>query len=194
MRVFRHIHLSIQNLFRYILHDVDISCADHGSDALLRLERITPDLIISDIIMPVMDGIALLRMVRERPALARIPFVLMSAIGDDLTMIESFHLGVDDYLVKPVSLPLFRARIPAILNRPPVPLWVLTTLITQSTAPTQTLSGYWRGDPSIRQHSNWYSWFLVVGLFFTPLKSMIAMLAQIKEAMRESVWHITPRG
>ncbi|GAB4181816.1 MAG: hypothetical protein Fur005_44390 [Roseiflexaceae bacterium] len=112
---------SIQTLFRYILHDVDIICADHGADALLRLERITPDLIISDIIMPVMDGVALLRMVRERPALARIPFVLMSAIGDNLTMIESFHLGVDDYLVKPVSLALFRARIRAILNRPPVP-------------------------------------------------------------------------
>lgn len=76
-----------------------------------------------------------------------------------------------------------------------IPLWVITTLITQSTALAQTIFAYWCGDPSIRQHRDWYSWFLVVGFFFfTPLKNVIAMLAQIKEAMRESVWHITPRG
>lgn len=76
-----------------------------------------------------------------------------------------------------------------------IPIFVLTTLFTQSVAIGQVLFTYRLAAPEIRQQRGWFVYFLLISFcFFTPLKNLIAMLAQIKEFMRERQWKVTPRG
>ena len=76
-----------------------------------------------------------------------------------------------------------------------VPIFVLTTLFTLSTGPGQTLFAYLLAAPEIRKQKRWFLFYLVVSsLFFTPLKNLVTMVAQVKELMGDRKWNITPRG
>jgi signal transduction histidine kinase len=77
--------------------------AENGKQALdvLRNELICPDLIVSDIMMPYMDGLELLQAVRQEPKWLAIPFIFLTAKSDKTDMQRGKILGVDDYLVKP---------------------------------------------------------------------------------------------
>jgi len=76
-----------------------------GEDALAALEDGTqPDLIISDLTMPGTDGLALLQQVRQEPAWAHIPFIMMSANLSDARLDEAANLGLDGLLPKPFDL------------------------------------------------------------------------------------------
>lgn len=77
--------------------------AENGLQALemLRAHNPQPDLIVSDIMMPAMDGIELLKAVRKEPRWLAIPFIYLTAKGDKADMLRGKRLGVDDYLVKP---------------------------------------------------------------------------------------------
>jgi putative two-component system response regulator len=77
--------------------------AAHGLEALEKMEKITPDLIMSDISMPEMDGYALYNAVRSRPEWVTIPFIFLTARGERTEVFASKKLGVEDYLVKPVE-------------------------------------------------------------------------------------------
>ncbi|MCI0393847.1 MAG: response regulator [Chloroflexi bacterium] len=76
--------------------------AVHGRDALAQMEQVHPDLILSDISMPEMDGITLLRTVRARPEWTAIPFVFLTARGERHDVTAGRDMGAEDYLVKPV--------------------------------------------------------------------------------------------
>lgn len=75
--------------------------ASGAGAALAILDDAAPDIIVSDIVMPDMDGYALLRAVRARPALAALPFVFLTARGDREDVREGMASGADDYVVKP---------------------------------------------------------------------------------------------
>jgi len=77
------------------------TCVADGSEALTELERTRFDLILSDMVMPEMDGVALLRQVRSRNL--RIPFVLVTAHGSVDSAVATMKEGVDDYLLKPLN-------------------------------------------------------------------------------------------
>lgn len=77
--------------------------AAHGGEALKQMEYITPDLILSDISMPEMDGYTFYDAVRSRPEWVAIPFIFLTALGDRDSVFASKRLGVEDYLVKPVD-------------------------------------------------------------------------------------------
>ncbi|MDI6693751.1 MAG: response regulator [Anaerolineales bacterium] len=77
--------------------------AAHGGEALKQMEYLTPDLILSDISMPEMDGYAFYDAVRSRPEWVAIPFIFLTALGDRDSVFASKRLGVEDYLVKPVD-------------------------------------------------------------------------------------------
>lgn len=77
--------------------------ARHGRDALELMDAALPDLIISDITMPVMDGIDFYSAVRAHKEWLGIPFIVLSARSDPADFMVSRNLGVDDYLVKPVG-------------------------------------------------------------------------------------------
>jgi putative two-component system response regulator len=77
--------------------------AQNGEDALEKMKGANPDLILSDISMPVMDGYAFYDAVRALPEGLAIPFIFLTARGERDDIFASKKLGVEDYLVKPVD-------------------------------------------------------------------------------------------
>ncbi|GAB4001982.1 hypothetical protein GCM10028807_59490 [Spirosoma daeguense] len=77
--------------------------AINGVDALQKIAQNHPDLILSDIMMPVMDGKELLKQVKASPDTARIPLIFLSARAGQESRIDGLEAGADDYLVKPFS-------------------------------------------------------------------------------------------
>jgi signal transduction histidine kinase len=77
--------------------------AKDGVEALVHLAEARVDLLLSDVNMPTMDGYALYDRVRSRPDWATLPFVILTALGEPVRIRHAKELGVDDYLVKPVT-------------------------------------------------------------------------------------------
>lgn len=81
----------------------EVEAVVDGEDALSSALRQPPDLVLSDVMMPRMDGVALLRALREDQRTATIPFVLLSARAGEEAVVGGLETGADDYLVKPFS-------------------------------------------------------------------------------------------
>lgn len=95
----------------------DVVEASDGATALGLLKKQIPDLIISDILMPEMDGLELLGQVRSGTAeLSAIPFLFLSALADRARILAAYRAGVDDYLVKPVDMGIFLTQVDAKLR------------------------------------------------------------------------------
>ena len=77
--------------------------ASNGADALGKMQTVSPDLIVSDITMPQMDGFAFFQAVRARPDWMAIPFIFLTARSEREDIIRSKYLGAEDYLVKPLT-------------------------------------------------------------------------------------------
>ncbi len=91
--------------------------APHGLAALEQMNRVTPDLILSDITMPEMDGFQLFDAVRARQEWTTIPFIFLTALAERDAFYASKKLGVEDYLVKPVDRDNLLASIRSRLER-----------------------------------------------------------------------------
>jgi signal transduction histidine kinase len=94
-----------------------VRLAANGAEALAALREDRPDLVLSDIMMPELDGYDLLRTVRDDPALADLPVVLLSARAGEEATIEGLDAGADDYLIKPFSARELVARLSSNLER-----------------------------------------------------------------------------
>lgn len=90
--------------------------ASQGEEALSVLQCQNVDFIISDLMMPVMDGMELSRRVKADFAISHIPFLMLTAKTSNESRIESFRIGVDEYLLKPFDDTLLLARIANILE------------------------------------------------------------------------------
>lgn len=77
--------------------------AENGNVGLEMARREKPDLILCDIMMPELDGHAVVQALRNEPALAAIPFIFLTARGEKSDQRSGMNLGADDYLTKPVS-------------------------------------------------------------------------------------------
>ncbi|HEX8139376.1 MAG TPA: response regulator transcription factor [Pyrinomonadaceae bacterium] len=95
----------------------DVTTARSGSEALMSLAQTVPDLIVSDIRMPGMDGYGLARRLRSQSRTALIPIVFLTAKDQTADRIEGFRSGVDAYLTKPFEPDELVAVINSILNR-----------------------------------------------------------------------------
>jgi len=91
--------------------------AEHGLDALGKALREPPDLVLTDVTMPVMDGWQLLRLLRARDATKRVPVVFMSTLASERDRIRGYQLGVDDYLEKPMAPGEIVARVMRVVMR-----------------------------------------------------------------------------
>jgi signal transduction histidine kinase len=80
-----------------------VETAKDGKQALAQAVRQPPDLILSDMMMPELDGVGLLRALRAEPTTKTVPFVLLSARAGDEEVVSGLETGADDYLVKPFS-------------------------------------------------------------------------------------------
>ena len=96
------------------LEGYDVMEADSGLKALELLNTNKFDLIILDIMMPIMDGFTLLNSI---PKEKKIPTIILSARDDEVDKLEGFDRGIDDYLCKPFSPRELMARVKAILKR-----------------------------------------------------------------------------
>ncbi|MBP8252353.1 MAG: response regulator [Herpetosiphon sp.] len=93
------------------------SVAENGEKALAVLRVVNVDLILLDIMMPVMNGYQVLEWVRNQPDLRHIPIIVISAADDLDSVVKGIQLGADDYLAKPFNPTLLRARISAALEK-----------------------------------------------------------------------------
>lgn len=89
----------------------EVAQATDGKEGLHRALNFLPDLIISDIMMPEMNGYQLTQEVKSNERTAHIPIVLLTALGEDERRIEGYNFGADDYLVKPFKFDVLLARV-----------------------------------------------------------------------------------
>ena len=99
------------------MHGYRVQLAENGVEGLKTLESFTPDLIISDIMMPEMDGFEFLEHVRRRSEWATVPFIFLTAKGQRPDIRTGKQLGADDYLVKSVDLEDLLVVVRAKLDR-----------------------------------------------------------------------------
>jgi signal transduction histidine kinase len=88
-----------------------VEVCTNGVEALAAVERHPPDMIVSDVMMPQLDGFGLLAALRASPATRDIPFMLLSARAGEEARLEGLRAGADEYLVKPFSGRELAARI-----------------------------------------------------------------------------------
>ena len=94
----------------------DVRVANDGETALEIMKDWFPDLVITDISMPNMDGLALCHQLRTR---SQVPIIVLSVKEDDSTKVKALDLGADDYVTKPFSMTELLARVRANLRRAP---------------------------------------------------------------------------
>ena len=140
-----------ENIFKILLvdHEVDILefisynlekegykvyTAKNGLEAIKIAEKKIPHLIILDVMMPEMDGIAACEEIRKIPALKNTIIAFLTARGEDYSQIAGFEAGADDYITKPVRPKVLVSRVKALLKRTgePAPAEVVQDVNTVS--------------------------------------------------------------
>lgn len=93
-----------------------IDVAGHGEEALARVKERRPDLILTDVVMPRMNGWAFVRRLRTNTETAFIPVIFVTGLASDADRIRGFRLGADDYICKPVNLVELELRVEKALH------------------------------------------------------------------------------
>src|SRR5262245_4532504 len=94
-----------------------VSAAASGEEALRQVQVSPPDLVLLDLMMPAMDGLEICRRLRQDPATATLPVIMLTAKGDEVDRVVGLEVGADDYIVKPFSPKEVLARVRAVLRR-----------------------------------------------------------------------------
>ncbi len=89
----------------------NVITANNGMDALHKIKENTPALVLSNITMPVMDGIGLLKEIKSNKATANIPVILLTTQAEEESSVEDWQAGADDYIVKPFSAKELVSRV-----------------------------------------------------------------------------------
>ncbi|WP_163322401.1 response regulator transcription factor [Draconibacterium mangrovi] len=95
----------------------EVFTARNGAEAIKVAEKQLPHLIILDVMMPEMDGIAACEELRKIPALSSTVIAFLTARGEDYSQIAGFEAGADDYITKPVRPKVLVSRVKALLKR-----------------------------------------------------------------------------
>jgi len=92
--------------------------AENGRSGLEMIKQHRPDIVISDITMPEMDGMELLAEVQiNHPELANMPFIFLTALADKEKMLEGLRAGAENYLTKPIDFDILLAKIQGLVIR-----------------------------------------------------------------------------
>ncbi|HEY0621306.1 MAG TPA: two-component system response regulator CseB [Kribbella sp.] len=100
-------------------HGYDVTTAEDGLEAIESFEKIHPDAVMLDIMLPGLDGISVCRRIRES---STVPIVMVSARGDALDVVLGLEAGADDYVTKPFDTQVLVARLRAVMRRAVVDL------------------------------------------------------------------------
>ncbi len=94
-----------------------VHTAADGREGYDKVVRVRPDLIVTDVMMPRMDGWTMVRSLRARPDFALVPVIFLTALGGEDDRLHGFRLGADDYLPKPFRFEEFDLRVGNALRR-----------------------------------------------------------------------------
>ena len=110
---------SIRDIEIYTLNSTGFEARgfENGEDFFAALAGETPDLVILDVMLPGMDGVSILRKMKDNAATKRLPVIMATAKGMEYDKIQSLDLGADDYLVKPFGMMEMVSRVRAVLRR-----------------------------------------------------------------------------
>ena len=111
----------IRTVLRLVLKGAgftDVIAEERGDKGLEIVLREHPALVILDLMLPGMDGLAVCREIRRTPAVAATPIVMLSAKSTEEDIVRGLELGADDYVTKPFSKAVLIARVRAALRRP----------------------------------------------------------------------------
>jgi DNA-binding response OmpR family regulator len=101
---------------RYLEHaGYDVTLAADGTSALAEHDRIRPDLVILDLMLPGIDGLEVCRRIRQRSD--HVPIIMLTALGEEVDRIVGLQLGADDYVTKPFSPRELVLRAQSVLRR-----------------------------------------------------------------------------
>ncbi len=109
---------SLTKLFQYNLKHAGFECkiAENGEEGLKLIKNFQPDVIVSDISMPVMDGFKLRKALLEDPELKLIPFIFLSAKDEEQDLLDGYELDITDYVVKTAGPKVIVAKVSAIIR------------------------------------------------------------------------------
>lgn len=102
------LHMILENRHYKVLE------ATNGQEAINIARDLSPDLILMDVMMPIMDGLISCKKIRE---FSKCPIIMLTAKGEDYDQVNGFESGVDDYIIKPFTPMVLVARVEAALRR-----------------------------------------------------------------------------
>lgn len=109
---------TLRRLLEYRLgKQYSVRTAANGEEALERIAEEVPRLIISDVMMPKMDGFALQAALQERDETKAVPFIFLTAKADEASRLRGRRTGVDDYITKPFDIDQLLSRVDRLLER-----------------------------------------------------------------------------
>lgn len=94
-----------------------VYCASDGEEGLAMAAQLVPDLILLDVMLPGIDGLTVCRNLKNNPALADIPVIMLTAKGEENDVVLGLEIGADDYITKPYSSKVLAARIAVQLRK-----------------------------------------------------------------------------
>lgn len=112
---------SLQEILTYNLEKegFDVIVASDGHDGLSRVQSLQPDLVILDLMLPVIDGLEVCRQIRSDPRTQGTRILMLTARSEEVDEIVGFNMGADDYVAKPFKIKPLIHRIKALLRRTP---------------------------------------------------------------------------
>ncbi|HEX6540376.1 MAG TPA: response regulator transcription factor [Ktedonobacterales bacterium] len=111
--------MAITNVIRLGMEHAgfQVSCATEGYQALDMAQRLKPDLVILDVMLPDLDGFEVCRRLRENQATTHIPILMLTAKDEIKDRVQGLEIGADDYVTKPFNMQELVARVRAVLRR-----------------------------------------------------------------------------
>ena len=112
-------NLVVLKLLRHLLESQDylVITAQNGVEALKLASTEDPDMVVTDYVMPEMDGVALIKKLKGRKETRNIPIMMLTAKDEEESELEGLDAGADDYLTKPIARKRFLARVARLLRR-----------------------------------------------------------------------------
>jgi two-component system phosphate regulon response regulator PhoB len=112
---------SLQEVLTYNLEKegFEVVVAADGHDGLRRVQSMQPDLVILDLMLPVIDGLEVCRQIRSDPRTQATRVLMLTARSEEVDEIVGFNMGADDYVTKPFKIKPLIHRIKALLRRTP---------------------------------------------------------------------------
>lgn len=89
--------------------------ASNGEEGIHKVKEFLPDLIISDVMMPVKNGFEFCKELKNNQSLLHIPIIMLTAKTEDVNLIKAAHIGIDDYLTKPFNAEVLKAKVENLL-------------------------------------------------------------------------------